>query len=137
MRARFPAPGIDALERMIASAYEQAPAPDPEKIKRIGKRLTRKRVVRHKQTELSSLPWWIIFLLTGGFATAAWLAGEQWLVGEDFIPDKFSEIPTEQVDVLKPDRESIEIIPDVLEHNDLEQDYKEKKSPVIYQREAN
>ena len=135
--ARFPAPGIDVLERMIATAYEQAPAPDPEKIKRIGKRLTRKQVVRHKQTELSSLPWWIIFILTGGFAMAAWWAGEQWFVGDEHIPDKLSELPADQVDLVSPDRERIEIIADVLEQNGLEQGYKEKKSPIIYQREAN
>ena len=66
--ARYPAPDIDALERMIASAYEQAQAPEPEKIKRIGKRLTRKQVVQYKQTELSRSPWWIVLLLAGNLS---------------------------------------------------------------------
>jgi len=69
--ARFPVPDEERLGRLIFEAHEYLPGPDMARLRELEERLNRK-AVRRAPRRIPRAPWWLILLLAGGVATAAW-----------------------------------------------------------------
>ncbi|MEE8262932.1 MAG: hypothetical protein V3R83_10760 [Gammaproteobacteria bacterium] len=138
------APSGRAFERMIRAAYEGMPAPDNSRILQICDELAMHhrppaRPVHPRQRKTSELPWWLVGLLLAGAATAGWWAGsslqdkakpEPAILGDEETPiQKGVKAP-----VAEPDRDQeVKAQP---EPPDGDAHLEKKRSPVIYQREA-
>ncbi len=134
MNTNFPVPDSKRLQRLIAEAYERAPDPDAVRVKRIGERLARKQPVQHIRI-VNKWPWWIILLLAGGVATAAWWAGERWF-GEHGPVSKSDELKISDKIMSKKNELPVEEQNTKAEQKAKDKTtFDERKSPVIYQRE--
>lgn len=130
MPARFPVPDEARLERLIAEALEQSPGPDLARIDRIGAQLARRRPLRDGPIGVNKIPWWIVLLLAGGMATAAWWAGERL-----FSPP--SRVDGNSPHEMKRPAEEVPPQPHREGGQDEGEDGNEEKDPLIYQREIN
>lgn len=128
MRHRFPLPTDAEIEKLITQVYEGMPNPDQSRLSLIESKLLQKARKNKSQKNLNKIPWWIVLLLAGGLATAAWLAGERWFGNE--------EVPTTIKKALDESRIDMEENK-VLQNNKIKQQGNEadNKSPIIFQRE--
>jgi len=91
MMHRFTMPTDAELETQIARVFESMPSADQAKLSMIESRLLQKARRDKSQKTLDKIPWWIVILLAGGFATAAWWAGDM------YFDRQSSEITDKQV----------------------------------------
>jgi|LWDU01.1.fsa_nt_gi hypothetical protein len=133
MAHRFSLPTEAEMENLIVQVYESLPNPDKSRLSLIESKLLHKARKNKDQKNLNKMPWWIVLILAGGFASAAWWAGEQLpgrqdeetilneLQSGDKIINKYQDM-NEQAKKLK--------------QNDEQRVYENKDSPIIYQREV-
>ena len=121
------------LEKLITRAFESMSEAEQSRLSLIESRVLRE-TGKNKQKKLNKMPWWIVLLLAGGFATAAWWAGE-------LIFDKqnieISDKPAVSSDKIGNKQFELNRDEPQTEQNEQENKvYEEKDSPIIYQRES-
>ena len=119
------------LAQLIREAFDTQPGPDMARLERIETRLSRQRNPEERIARVNTLPWWIVLLLTAGFATAAWWAGEAWL-GNKPAPPVNEQRETEKSGVGpgKTERDEAREL-----HIEQEKPQAEEQPAVIYRRE--
>ncbi|MBL1141731.1 MAG: hypothetical protein HND53_06830 [Proteobacteria bacterium] len=130
MTHRFSLPTDAELEKLITQVYESMPSPDQSRLSLIESKLLQKARKNKDQNNLNKIPWWIVLLLAGGLATAAWWASEAVFDKDDAIMEDEKHIFNEKlIDNQTKSNETESSI----ENNES---YKDRDSPVIYQRES-
>jgi hypothetical protein len=122
------------LEYLVAQVFESMPSADQSKLSVIERRLLQKAMRNKRQNNLNKIPWWIVLILAGGFATAAWWAG-------DLFIDKQS---AENIDVqlysndrVNEKQSEVNEVRTNSEGNEQEKEiYENRNLPIIYQRES-
>ena len=140
MSHKFSMPDDNDLEYLIKQVFESMPDVDQSRLSMIENRLLQKARRDKPQKTLNKIPWWIVLLLAGGFATAAWWAGDL------FFDKQESEITDKQTvysDKISERESSMNAAKSSTEENEQdEQDeqnnetYEDRESPIIYQRES-
>ena len=135
MPHNFPVPDTEQLERLIFEVYDALHEPDMARLTRIEERLIRRLKTAGPRTSVNKLPWWIVLLLAGGFATAAWWTGEQWFKKSVPIPVEDHLKPADDIkgNVQGPDEPANKSKPDG--QTEEQTSIEDNKSSVIYQRE--
>lgn len=113
------------MENLITQVYESMPVPEQSRLSSIESKL----LLKTKNNKLNKIPWWIVLVLAGGFASATWWAGEQWFDSDNKSKAELSL------------QSKFEIENDINLMKNNEQDtegghYQQRDTPVIYQRES-
>jgi hypothetical protein len=126
MSHKFPLPSDTEIENLITRAYKDLPKPDSSRLSLIESNLLQQAKGKKSEKKLNKMPWWVVLLLTGGFATAAWWAGELFFDREEMVKEvKQSAINPEIIDKRSGTNQT-----------ESENDNREiVESPIIYQRE--
>ena len=130
---RFPVPGDRRLEQLIRESFDFLPGPDMARLGNIEANLSHHLKGEKRGTAASTLPWWIVLLLTAGFAAAAWWAGERWQGKNPLTPpvNLQDKKETSGFETGKRDRDEAREL-----HNKQDKSKEEDQSAVIYQRES-
>ena len=132
MPHNFPIPDEASLEKLVMSVYERMPVAEISRLNRIEERLVRKLALQQPSGHANKIPWWIVLLLAGSFAAAAWWAGDIYNAvtnGDDNITNRQDTVLQQRETPVHPDADP-ENQPAIQENQDVN-----KQSPVIYQRE--
>ena len=134
MAHNFPVPDEVQLGKLIVSVYKRTPVPVISRLNRIEERLARTLPPGKTRHKVNKIYWWIVLLLTGGMATAAWWVSD--IYNESSKPHdnqtmNINDAVTQHADTpAKPELQQEQAKPDLqsesLHRND---------TPVIYQRE--
>ena len=135
MSHKFSLPDESGLEYLITQAYESMPIADQSRLSLIESKLLQKTRKNKDQKNLNKIPWWIVLVLAGGFATAAWWTSNTLFHDEE--TEQIIKIEEHGYDYKKQEINNHsmqnETNKDTPSQSDLDSD---KRSPVIYQRES-
>jgi cytoskeletal protein RodZ len=120
------------LEKLITQTFENSSVADQVKLSVIENRILLE-AKKNKEKNLNKIPWWIVLVLAGGFATAAWWAG-------DFINDRQNtEITNKQSvssDKISERKNNVNDVESYEYNRQNDETHEDRESPVIYQRES-
>ena len=134
MAHKFLVPDEAQLEKLIVSVYEKLPVPEITRLNRIEERLSRKLALTKPGRKVNTLPWWIVLLIAGGFATAAWWAGEQLFKNQETRSNGSEVKHNIEIPVVDTENTLKDSEPAMKESQQT--DSKERNSTIIYQRET-
>ncbi len=120
-------PELNDLPDLIRDAFDASPGPDTLRLQQIRRQLDHTGSGTRSQKQPNTLPWWVVLLLSGSFAVAAWWAGERWLLPQQqALPAAINgNMPGETDNELNQPLEQ-----------PAEATINATENPVIYQREA-
>ncbi len=134
MTHKFPPVSESEVEHLIVQVYESMPDADQSRLSTIESRLLLHAKRTRTQKSLNKIPWWIVLLLAGGFASAAW-----W-IGDMIVSKQQPEIIEKQ---LQGNGKMNESGPGVVDDDQKTEagesnntGYRDNDSPIIYQRES-
>ena len=134
MAHRFSIPTDIELENLITRVFKSLSDADQSRLLIIESRLLQKAKRNKSQKNLNKIPWWIVLILAGSIATAAWWAGDL------FIGKQDTEIRDKQPvsnDMIKERRSNVYDAESKSENDRKNNEtYEDRDSPVIYQRES-
>ena len=132
MNHNFPAPEEAQLEKLIVSVYERLPVAEISRLNRVEERLVRKLALKKTERKVNTLPWWIVLLLAGGIAAAAWQIGEI-LSNRGGKPD--TEEQRASSNVINQDKSGVEDKEHISNQQKNDTNINNGNSPIIYRRE--
>ncbi|MEX2353033.1 MAG: hypothetical protein WD709_02510 [Gammaproteobacteria bacterium] len=134
--SKYRLPSDARLEQLIRESFEHMPGPQMTRLDQIEKRLKPAMSRQPAGRKVNKTPWWIVLLLTGSFAAAAWWAGE--LFQSDSAVDKQTE--SHESSIFGGDgRTGAEGQPPASDETAPQQQQEPeygRESPIIYQRES-
>jgi|GEM_PF-3248787 len=133
MTHNYQLPTEAEIENLIAQVFESRPNPEQSRLSLIESKLLQKARKNKYQKNVNKIPWWIVLVLAGGFATATWWAGDL-LKGEQNteIIDK-QPVSSDKISERQYDSNDTE---DAIKKNtQYDENHEDKDSPIIYQRE--
>lgn len=130
--AKFPVPDEERLQHLIFDAHEYMPGPDMAHLTRIEQRLSRHLKTGKSASGLNKTPWWVVLLLAGGLATAAWWAAERGTEKGHSPPVEKDKVS----DDIKASGRDTDTSSGAAEQSGEQGPHEEDDSPVIYRREA-
>ncbi len=133
MTHRFTLPTELELEELIIQVFENMTSADQSRLSVIESRLLHK-AQRKKEINLNKTPWWIVLLLVGGFATAAWWADKLFFEEQNVEITKDLPVSDGNIEARESSMNSTESYKYESENNN--ESYEDSESPIIYQRES-
>ena len=134
MMHRFPLPTDAEIEKLISQVYEGMLNPEQSRLSLVESKLLRETKKNKPQKNLNKIPWWIVLVLVGGFASAAWWAGELLIhrqnaeiTDELLVPNNMTNERELNMNGTKTTTENKE------QDNGI---YEDNNSPIIYQRDS-
>ncbi|MEM6998347.1 MAG: hypothetical protein AAF419_00735 [Pseudomonadota bacterium] len=127
MAHNYPVPSDTDLEQMITQSFAALPEPDYSSLKLIEERVFRKARLQKREKNLNKIPWWIVLLLAGSFATAAW-----WM--EELFMDKQNRDISDKQTSVDGKIEERQETDDIRNKNN--ESFDNRDSKIIYQRES-
>jgi len=134
MSHRFSLPTEAEIENLIMQVYEFMPNPDQSRLSLIENKVLLKARRNKPKNKLNKTPWWIVLLLVGGFATAAWWVGElfvDWLG----VGNTATQLHSDD-NIIEIQSGINEVESDIESSDQRTKNDKTKNSPIIYQRES-
>jgi hypothetical protein len=134
MMHRFSLPTEAEMENLITQVYEGMFNPDQSRLSLIESKLLRESKKDKSQNNLNKIPWWIVLVLAGGFAAAAWWAGEMFIDTQNMEIKEKQIISSDKIIEQQPAMNYVE--PDAKNKKYNNETLEDRDSPVIYQRET-
>ena len=137
MAKRFALPDDARLEQLIAEAFDRSPAPEVARIRKLGRTLEQ-GLPPKSGSSVNKIPWWIVLLLCGGLATAAWQGGKYFMAVSDTsdigAPPRVEEHTAVSGNITAGGGSEGANLPDA-EQGDRGSTRSEDEGPIIYQRQ--
>ncbi len=134
MTHRFALPTDAEIEKLITQVYESLPYPDQSRLSLIESSLLAKAKNNKSQNKLNKIPWWIVFVLAGSFATAAWWVGEIFSDAPVLNNNNQSAGINKRIFEKRVESNKEESV--LTEKSESDKYNEHEDSPIIYQRES-
>jgi cytoskeletal protein RodZ len=134
MTHRFSSPTDTEIENLIMQVFASMPDADQSKLLLIENRLLQKARRSKPQKNLNKIPWWIVLVLAGGFASAAWWVGDVLFRGENTEITEKQSVPSDKMNERESGINGAES--SAKENEQSDEIYEDRESPIIYQRES-
>ena len=134
MTHKFSSPTDSEIEELITQVFEGMLKPEQSRLSLIETNLLRETRKNKSQKNMNKIPWWLVLVLIGSFASAAWWTGNLFIDKQNM---EISEKQTISSDKINERHSGINSIETKTESNEQKNRvYEDKDSPVIYQRES-